>query len=85
MDYEDLVKEIKSQGITKLPALLIVVAEQCVAEKVFQPGGMERVISRIASQPSVKANAQEQSCKVHELYYEKTLKCRKCGKTIRTA
>jgi hypothetical protein len=50
MDYEDLVKEIKKQGITKLPALLIVVAEQCVKRKCFVPGGMERVISKIANQ-----------------------------------
>jgi hypothetical protein len=50
MDYEDLVKEIKKQGITKLPALLIVVAEQCVKRKCFAPGGMERVISKIANQ-----------------------------------
>lgn len=58
MDYIDLVKEIESQGVTKLPALLIVVAKQCVKKKVFQPGGMERVISRIASQPTVQADAE---------------------------
>ena len=37
-----------------------------------------------ASQPGIEADARK-PCKVHELYYEKILKCRKCGKIIRTA
>jgi hypothetical protein len=47
MDYEDLVREIRSQGITKLPALLIVIVEQCIIKGVFAPGGLERVVIRI--------------------------------------
>ncbi len=34
MNYNKLVKEIKKQGITKLPGLLSVVAEQCI-KKIF--------------------------------------------------
>lgn len=65
MDYEDLVKEIKAQGITKLPALLVVIAEQCVIKHVFQPGGMERVISRVASQQVVQDGRAETSSNCH--------------------
>jgi len=34
-----------------------------------------------ATQPPVEGDA-EKPCKVHELYYVKTLKCRKCDRTI---
>lgn len=54
MDYEDLVEEIKQQGITKLPALLIVVAKQCVENGVFAEGGMERVINRVIANHSIQ-------------------------------
>lgn len=47
MDYEDLVRGIKRQSITKLPALLIVIAEQCVEKNVFVPGGMELIIEHV--------------------------------------
>ena len=47
MEYIELVEEIKNQGVTKLPALLSVVLEQCIKKKVFVAGGMERFVARV--------------------------------------
>ena len=85
MDYTDLVKEIRDQGITKLPALLIVVANQCVEKKVFAPGGMERVIAKIiASQPN-KSTGRKKPCDYdHTLLRERGARyCENCLKDLR--
>jgi len=47
MEYEELVAEIKQQSITKLPALLIAVVEQCVVKGVFAEGGIKKVINQV--------------------------------------
>lgn len=60
MDYEELVKEINNQGITKLPALLVVVVERCIHEKVFVEGGLERTVRKVIER---KEEEDEQSRK----------------------
>jgi len=47
ISYEDLVDEIKERPITQLPALLIVITEQCLLKKVFVDGGLLQTVSTV--------------------------------------
>lgn len=84
MDYDELVKEIKQQGITKLPALLIVMAKQCLKKNVFVKGGMiltiQKTIDRHERQPVVQANPEPEMPTDKEI-----LKLQKEGHTFHCA
>lgn len=47
IEYEELIKIIKTRTITQLPALLKLIVEENIRRKVWQPGGMEHFIENI--------------------------------------
>jgi hypothetical protein len=58
LSYSEIRDAIKEAPMTWLPALFTVTVEQCIAKKVFQPGGMTRHIDKIE-----RANSQGDASK----------------------
>ena len=54
VDYERLVRAIKSAIDTQVPAILKVALEESIKRKIFMPGGLERFISKIILDPEKK-------------------------------
>jgi hypothetical protein len=81
MDYTDLVKEIEQQGLTKLPALFIVIAKECIKRKVFANGGMLKVFLKVLSENGTTINNRNAFGICDKCGYEQ-LACLHCGKSF---